>query len=112
MEATQVPINRWVDKKAMVHIYNEILFFHKRKWNLTICDSIMGLEGIMLSEISQQKTNAIWFDLYVESKEQNKHNWNRLIDTENRLVVATGEGGWGTACKMWRDYELTMVVVK
>jgi len=32
----------------------------------------MDPEGIMLSEISQEKTNTIEFQLYVESKKQNK----------------------------------------
>ena len=32
----------------------------------------MDLEGIMLSEISQRKTNTKLFNLYVESKKQNK----------------------------------------
>ena len=32
----------------------------------------MELQGIMLSEISQIKTNTMWFHLYTESKRQNK----------------------------------------
>ena len=32
----------------------------------------MELEHIMLSEIRQRKTNAMWFHLYVEPKKQNK----------------------------------------
>ena len=33
----------------------------------------MDLEGIMLSEITQQeKANAMWYHLYVESKKCNK----------------------------------------
>ena len=32
----------------------------------------MDLQVIMLSEISQTKTNTIWFHFYVESKKQNK----------------------------------------
>ena len=32
----------------------------------------MDLEGIMLSEISQRKTNTVWYNLYVESKKYNK----------------------------------------
>ena len=53
----------------------------------------MDLEDIMLSEISQRKTNTILFHLYVASKKQNR---NKLIRTENKLVVARGEGveGW------------------
>ena len=31
----------------------------------------MDLEGIVLSEISQRKTNTVWYHLYVESKKYN-----------------------------------------
>ena len=48
----------------------------------------------MLSKISQRKTNTVWFHLYVETKKQNKQqNWNRLTDTENKCMVAKGDGG-------------------
>ena len=50
-------------------------------------------KGIMLSEINQRKSNTIWFHLYVESKEQNKQNSNRLTDSENKLMVVGGEEG-------------------
>ena len=46
------------------------------------------LEGIMLSEISQRKTNTIRFHLYVEYKKQ-----NNLLNTENNLVVTKAEVG-------------------
>ena len=39
---------------------------------LTSATVWMNLEGTMLNEISQRKTNARWFHLYVESKNQNK----------------------------------------
>ena len=56
----------------------------------------MNLEGIMLSEISQRKTNTYDFT-HVESKKKTKQiNKNKLTDTENRLVVTRGEGGCGT----------------
>ena len=53
----------------------------------------VDLEGIMLSEISQRKTNTVLSYLYVDSKKQNeqtKQNENRLIDTDNKLVPARG----------------------
>ena len=44
-----------------------------------------------------RKTNTIWYHLYVDSKLQLKwtylQNKNRVRDTENRFVVAKGEGG-------------------
>ena len=60
----------------------------------------MDLEGIMLGEISQRKTNTIRFHLGVESKKQakqtSKQNGNRLINTENELVwfPEWRVGGW------------------
>ena len=32
----------------------------------------MDLEDIMLSEVTQRKTNIVWYHLYVESKQYNK----------------------------------------
>ena len=46
----------------------------------------IDLEVVMLSEISQRKTNTIWFHLYVKCKKQNnnKRKSNRLlINTQN-----------------------------
>ena len=51
---------------------------------------------IMLHEVRKRKTNTIRSHLHVES--QIGHKWaylqnrNRLIDTENRLVVVEGGG--------------------
>ena len=42
----------------------------------------MNLEEIMLSEISQRKTNNVWSLLHVESKKK------ILTDSENKSVVA------------------------
>ena len=57
METTQMPINRGVDKKAVVHIYNGILLSHKKSEILLLVTSWMDLEGIMLSEIHQSENN-------------------------------------------------------
>lgn len=54
----------------------------------------------MMSETSQRKTNAVWFQLYVESKnktKQTKLNQNRLMEKEPRGMVTRGRGGgWVT----------------
>ena len=54
----------------------------------------MDLEIIILSEISQRKTNII-YHLHVQSKTGHKWiylwNRNRLTDTENGFVVASGQ---------------------
>ena len=48
---------------------------------------------------SKIMTKTIWYHLYMESKIWHKwthvQNRNRLTDTQNRLVVAKGERGWG-----------------
>ena len=49
MEAAQVSISRSVDKTTMGHLYNRILLGHKKEENFTLCNSIDGLENIMLS---------------------------------------------------------------
>ena len=50
----------------------------------------MDLEMISLSEVSQRKTNIIWYHLYIESKKWDKWtylpNRNRLTEEENRLI--------------------------
>ena len=42
----------------------------KKNEILPVATTWMDLEGIMLSEISQKKTHAEWFHLYVESIKQ------------------------------------------
>lgn len=51
------------------------------------------------SESSKRKTDVIGFNLRMGSKEQNKQNRNRLIDTEDKLRVARWEGAWGAEWK-------------
>ena len=54
MEATQVPISRWVGKKVVIHIYYGILLGHKKDKILPFVVAWMDLEGIMLSEKASQ----------------------------------------------------------
>ena len=57
----------------------------------------MDLEEIMLSEISQRKTNNVWSLLYVESK-------TKLTDTENKSVVAVVWGGLWLEINGWTGF--------
>ena len=52
----------------MVYIYNGILLSHKKNEILPFATTWMDLEGIILSEIRQRKTNTLCCNLYVESK--------------------------------------------
>ena len=42
-----------MDKEEVVHIYNGILFSHKKKTNPTICNNMDGAGGYYASEINQ-----------------------------------------------------------
>ena len=55
-----------------------ILCSHKKKEILPFATTWMELEGIMLKEISETKTDTIWSHLHVKQGKQ-------LIDTEDRL---------------------------
>ena len=55
----------------------------------------MDLENTIFSEISQTKTNTVWYHLYGESKYkwlyQYMQNRNRLKGIENKFMVTKGE---------------------
>ena len=65
----------------------------------------IDLEGIMLIEVRQRKTNTIWFHSYVESKEQNK--WINKTETDAEIQRTNWwlpEGwGLGDGVERWRD---------
>ena len=50
-------INEGMDKVDVVYVHNGILFSHENEGNSAICDTLMGLEGIMLSEKSYTEEN-------------------------------------------------------
>ena len=55
----------------------------------------IDLEGIMLSEINQRKTDTEWYPLCVEYQQHNKlvnvtKKWSRLIERETKQVVTSG----------------------
>ena len=90
-----------MNKKVVAHTESRILLTHGKEWNLTIWTAWVDLEGIS-TKWSQKKAYSMQFHLYKESKGQNK--WtkqNRLMDTENRLMVVRGEEpGGGAGGKM------------
>ena len=45
VEATQMSINRWMDKEDVVYIHNGILLSHIKEWNCVICNSVDGSRG-------------------------------------------------------------------
>ena len=61
METSQMSINRRMDKKDVVHLYNGILLSHN-----AICSTMDGPTDYYPK--SDRKTNIIWHHLYVRSK--------------------------------------------
>ena len=83
-------------KKDVVHIYNEILFSHKKNKIMPFAATCMDLAMIILSKARQWKTN-IRFHLYVKSKDTNELIAEQtLANLENKLMVPK-EGKWGGA---------------
>ena len=56
-----------MDKEDVVYIYNGILLSHKNEQIMSFTKTWMNLEIIILSEVSQRKTNIIWYHSYLES---------------------------------------------
>ena len=72
----------------------------KKNELMTFAATWVDLEIIILSEVSQTKTNIIWYHLHVESKKKKKwykwtylQNRNRVTDFENKFVVTKKEFG-------------------
>ena len=59
MEATQMSINRGMDKEDAVHLCNGILLSHKKEQNWIIRDTWMDLETVIQSEVSQKEKSNI-----------------------------------------------------
>ena len=55
MKATQMSINRWMDKEVVLHIHNGILLSHKRNTFESVLMRWINLETIIQSEVSQKE---------------------------------------------------------
>ena len=71
----------------------------------------MDVQGIVLSEIRQRKTPYDFTYMWnLKKKQTNKQVKNKLVDTENRLVVARGRcGGWVKWVTGVKTYKLPVI---
>lgn len=75
-------------QEGVLHSHSGILLSPKKDWNLAFA-MWMDLEGIAPSEISQMRTNAVQFHLYVALKP----NQNKRINKSHRYREQAG-GCW------------------
>ena len=61
-----------MDKEDIVYKSSRIFFSHKKNEILPFLMTQVDLEGVMLSEINQRKTNTIRCHLYVQSKTEDR----------------------------------------
>ena len=58
-----MPVNRWVDKKAVVHLCNAILLSNKKEGNLAFWDSMDKSRGYYAKwNKTDREINTIWFN--------------------------------------------------
>ena len=86
-------INRWTDKEDVVHIYTvEYYSAIKKNEIMPFTATRMDLEINILSEVSQtEKTNTIWYHLYVKSKIW--HTWSTETDSQREQTCGCQWGG-------------------
>ena len=71
MEATQMPISRWMDKKAVVHIHNGVLLSHYKEY-LWISSNEVDETGAYYTEWSktERKTPIQYTNTYIWNLER------------------------------------------
>ena len=80
--------DEWI--KEMWFIYRmEYYLAMRRNEILPFATTLMELEGIMLSEISQSKTDILCFHSYVELEKLNRRPWEK----RRGKIVSNREGG-------------------
>ena len=82
MKATEMSINRGMDKEDAAHRYNGILLSHKRNKIMPFAATWVNLEIIILSEVRERQTAS-----YINVKKNYMSLFkNRII---NKLIIET-----------------------
>jgi len=80
--------DRWMDKEAVVHVYNGILLSHKKEYIWVSLMSWMNLEPIIQSEVSQKENKYHILNTYT----WNPKRWYRWT----YLQSSSGDAEMGT----------------
>ena len=90
--------------KDVVHINNGILFSHKKNETMPFAATRMDLEIIIISEVSQRKTNIMWI-LHIlgiyKKKLQIKHLKNRNKSHRHRKQTEGYQRGERDKLGVW-----------
>ena len=117
-----MPIDRWMDKEDVVHIYNGILLSHINEWNWVICRDVDGPRDCHTKwNKSEREKQISYINAYMQNLEKwyrstGLQGWNRDTDVENkRMDTKGGSGGEGGGARMnWEIgiYICTLICIK
>ena len=80
--------DEWIKKMWYIHIHSAL----ESREVLLLVTTWIDLEGIMLSEISQRKTNTVWSHLNLKKQ---THRYREQIGGCQRQGLKGGQNGWG-----------------
>ena len=105
-----------MDKADIVHIYNGILFNHRKEQNCAICKDVDGSRDHHTEWSKSEK------QMHINAYMCNLEKWYRLSllqsrnrdrDTENRYMNTKGEGRGGMSWEIGFDiYTLLILCIK
>ena len=74
IEATEMSIDRGMDKEVVLHIYNGMLLSHKKERNCVICRDVDGSRGCYTERSKSETEKQI---LYINTYMWNLEKWYR-----------------------------------
>ena len=94
-----MPIDRWMDKEDVVHIYNGILLSHRKEWSWVICRDMDGPRECHTEWSKSEREKQISYNNAYMWNLEKWHRWsylqsrNRDTDIENKCMDTKGDGG-------------------
>ena len=85
VKETLMSINRGLDNKDMVHIYNGILLSHKKEWNHAICSNMDGPRNYHTKWIKSDRERQMSYEI-TNMWNLTKSIW-KYLQNGNRLKI-------------------------